>query len=80
MGQFPISSVPAFNLLCGLSDFCAMQQGGQQLHLPAADNTSARCPSMASVSTVRSLIEKAKTQDDMAVFPHILHKRARVLY
>lgn len=48
--------------------------------LPFSNNTSAQCPSMASVSTVRRSTEKAKTHEDMSLFPHVLHERMRVLY
>lgn len=44
--------------------------------LPFSNNTSAQCPS--TVSTVRRSTEKAKTHEDMSLFPHVLHERMRV--
>lgn len=70
VGQFPISAVLSSNLLCGLSDFYATQQAGHQLHFPASNNASAWCPSMASVSTMRSLIEKAKHKKSWLYSPY----------
>lgn len=66
----PTCSGPPPNLLHSLSDFCATQQGGPQVHLPASNNAAAQCPSTALDSAVRSRIEKRQKHKKPWLYSH----------